>query len=338
MFRKSLATAIALGSFAFLPDSLAAQSVWEDELLHVEAPAEEVTASPQCGSGIKYDDGVFNDGYSLGNGDPGDATAVMKFDLPAGTTGLEQVCACFSRSSSGPPSMSYEVVVYNDNGAGGMPGTLLGTVNATASSIPAFPSTQFYGVDLTGAGITLPDSGVYIGVRWPGGQIFLCGDRSTTTPQRSSYGSGNSGVSWSSFTTLFPTVPPRALGIRTDPLVSAATCTPTATALCLNDGRFKVQATFMTPTGDSGQAQAVKLTDETGYFWFFNPVNVEVVLKVLDGCGVNNRYWVFAAGLTNVEVAITVTDTKTGAARPYLNLLNQPFQPVQDTSAFATCP
>jgi hypothetical protein len=51
----------------------------------------------------------------------------------------------------------------------------------------------------------------------------------------------------------------------------------------------------------------------------------------------HNRFWFFAAGLTNVQVAITVTDTQTGATREYDNKLGAPFAPVQDTSAFP-CP
>lgn len=295
-------------------------------------------ASPSCGAGVVYDDGVFNNGYSLGNGDPGDSTMVMKFDLPAGTTGLDQVCACFTRSATGPTSMSYQVVVYDDNGAGGQPGTLLGTVNATATGLSA-SATTFYGVSLAGSGIHLPDNGVYIGVRWPGGpDLFLCGDRSATTPQRANYGSGNQGASWTNVSTLFPSTPPRALGIRTDPLVATGPCVPSATVMCLNNNRFKVEATFRTASAPSAAAKVFKLTDETGYFWFFTSTNVEVVVKVLNGCGLNSRYWVFAAGLTNVEVVLTVTDTLTGVPQTYVNPLDRPFPPLQDTNAFATCP
>ncbi|PYQ62998.1 MAG: hypothetical protein DMF53_11555 [Acidobacteria bacterium] len=61
-----------------------------------------------------------------------------------------------------------------------------------------------------------------------------------------------------------------------------------------------------------GQAQAVKLTDETGYLWFFSATNVELVVKVLDACSFNQRFWVFAGGLTNVRVTLTVTDMAKG--------------------------
>ena len=115
------------------------------------------------------------------------------------------------------------------------------------------------------------------------------------------------------------------------------TCVPDNTTLCLNDGRFRVRAAFRTG-GPVQEARAVGLTADSGYFWFFNPANIEIVVKVLDGCAVNNHYWNFLAGLTNVEVTTTVTDTLSGETKVYTNQAGTPFAPVQDTSAFATCP
>jgi hypothetical protein len=114
-------------------------------------------------------------------------------------------------------------------------------------------------------------------------------------------------------------------------------CVPSSTVLCLNNGRFRVTADWQT-TSASGSGTAVSLLSDTGYFWFFNSSNVEVVIKVLNGCGVNNNYWVFAGGLTNVQVMLTVTDTQTGSVRTYTNPINTAFLPIQDTGAFATCP
>jgi hypothetical protein len=115
------------------------------------------------------------------------------------------------------------------------------------------------------------------------------------------------------------------------------TCVPDAETLCLNT-RFQVTAEWQKPDGTSGPGTAVPLTADTGYFWFFDPSNVEVVTKVLDGCGVNNHYWVFSSGLTNVGVTLTYTDTATGVQKSYPNPIGTAFAPIQDTSAFATCP
>jgi hypothetical protein len=117
----------------------------------------------------------------------------------------------------------------------------------------------------------------------------------------------------------------------------AGDCVSTPTTLCLGGARFRVEATW-----DSGEAEgeghAVALTADTGYFWFFTQANVEVIVKVLNGCGVNNRYWVFAGGLTNVGVTLTVTDTVKGTTETYTNAQGRAFAPIQDTGALATCP
>ncbi len=115
-------------------------------------------------------------------------------------------------------------------------------------------------------------------------------------------------------------------------------CQPNATTHCLQNGRFKVTADWETAAGAEGDAKAILASADSGEFWFFNAGNTEILVKVLNGCGVNNRYWVFAAGLTNVGVTITVEDTESGEEKEYENDVQHPFAPVLDTSAFATCP
>lgn len=118
-----------------------------------------------------------------------------------------------------------------------------------------------------------------------------------------------------------------------------AACVPGELALCLNNGRFRVTAAFRVNATDGLRAaRAVTLTEDTGYFYFFDRKNVEATIKVLNGCGANSRYWVFASGMTNVQVVLTVTDTRTGAIKEYTNPLNRAFRPIQDTTAFNTCP
>jgi hypothetical protein len=98
-----------------------------------------------------------------------------------------------------------------------------------------------------------------------------------------------------------------------------AGCTPTATTLCLNGGRFAVRAVWRDFQGHIGAATAVPLTTDTGYFWFFAPSNVELVVKVLDGRGLNDNFWLFYGALSTVDYTIVLRDTQTGAARVYHN-------------------
>ena len=117
-----------------------------------------------------------------------------------------------------------------------------------------------------------------------------------------------------------------------------ATCSPSATQFCLSGNRFKVEADWEAPNGQKGKGTAVRLTDDSGYFWFFNATNVEMLTKVLNACNPFGAKWVFAAGLTNVKVELKVTDMQTGVVRRYENPQGQPFQPIQDTAAFTVCP
>lgn len=123
------------------------------------------------------------------------------------------------------------------------------------------------------------------------------------------------------------------------PAVATGPCVPEAENLCLNDGRFQVTAEWEKPDGTSGHGNGIRLTGDSGYFWFFDPANIEAVVKVLNGCGITNAYWVFGAGLTNVAVHLVVTDTQTGAVYTRDNVQGFAFLPVQDTKAFPTsCP
>lgn len=119
---------------------------------------------------------------------------------------------------------------------------------------------------------------------------------------------------------------------------ATGSCVASDTVLCLNRDRYKVEIEWRTSGGERGVGHAIRLTPDSGYFWFFGPDNVEVVTKVLDGCTLNSRYWVFSAGLTDVEVIMRVTDTGTGAVKTYTNPRGRAFQPIQDTDAFSTCP
>jgi concanavalin A-like lectin/glucanase superfamily protein len=115
----------------------------------------------------------------------------------------------------------------------------------------------------------------------------------------------------------------------------------TATSLCLRD-RFSINARWRTdPAGTltNGQAQVAGVPNAgSGLFQFFAPDNWEVMVKALDGCGLNNRYWIFSAATTNVFYRLDVTDVRTGKSKIYFNYPGPPAPAVTDTDAMATCP
>jgi len=108
--------------------------------------------------------------------------------------------------------------------------------------------------------------------------------------------------------------------------------------LCLANGRFLVEASWRTNDGTAGVGHAVSLTTDAGYFWFFDPNNVELVVKSLDACAVNGHFWFFSAGLTNLAISLTVTDTMTGQVLPYESPAGTPYASVLDTTSFGGCP
>jgi hypothetical protein len=97
---------------------------------------------------------------------------------------------------------------------------------------------------------------------------------------------------------------------------SGGSCVPSATVLCLDEGRFSVEVLWDAGTG-SGSGQAVQLTDNSGYYWFFTPSSTEMAVKVQNGD--NGFFWIFYAATTDVGYTITVTDTCNGAVQSYFN-------------------
>ncbi len=97
--------------------------------------------------------------------------------------------------------------------------------------------------------------------------------------------------------------------------------------------------TWRDPGGRCGNGTLVPgvRSDHSAVLWFFHPANWEMLVKVLDGCFVNDRFWVFFAAATDVEFTLTVTDRSTGAQKIYTNPLGHLADAVADTSAFATC-
>jgi hypothetical protein len=113
-------------------------------------------------------------------------------------------------------------------------------------------------------------------------------------------------------------------------------CPPGSDRLCLGpNGRFKAGISWKDPTsGNTGVAHPVHLTPDTGAFWFFSATNLELMVKVVNGTGLNGDFWVYTGALSNVEYTLTVTDTVTGAERSYYNPPSR-FGNVADVNAFA---
>lgn len=119
---------------------------------------------------------------------------------------------------------------------------------------------------------------------------------------------------------------------------SPGSCQPDERSVCLLDGRFRIEASFTRPDGVVGHAGGHLAGQGDAGFWFTNPANVELLVKLFNGCSMNDRFWVFASGST-AGIEVTVTDTIRSRTQVYRN--DGPttlMGGIIDTEAFATCP
>jgi hypothetical protein len=292
-------------------------------------------AQDNCAEGVVYDDGSFENGYGA-KPTAGWSEYVMRFDPPHGAHRLQRVCVCFTRK--GPDSsLAFNLNIYSV-GPTGRPDALLGSQHAFAFGVPTDPNRRFYSYDVSELAID-GEAPLFIGPAWSpveDTQIFICADTNGPTVREGYANVVSSGAPLSQpINDVFPTY--KALGLRAN---FDAPCQPNATTLCLNDNRFKVQVRWRKRDGEVGDGKAVSLPgrEDSGLFWFFEPQNVELLIKVLDRCATSfGSYWVFFAATTDVGLELEVTDTVTGESRTYRNPVGMAL-PVQDTQAFRTCP
>jgi virginiamycin B lyase len=104
--------------------------------------------------------------------------------------------------------------------------------------------------------------------------------------------------------------------------------------LWLQGGRFQVSVSWSAENiGTSGVGQPATLTNDSGYFWFFSAPNIEITVKVVDGRPLNDHFWVFIGGMTNVHFSLVVHDVLTGTTKTYTNPQGQ-FLSLGDTGTF----
>jgi hypothetical protein len=127
-----------------------------------------------------------------------------------------------------------------------------------------------------------------------------------------------------------------------DPVPRVA-CSPNANTLCIDnqpgDRRFEVSVFFNTAQGSKpmGFGTAIPLgslnVPSGGIFWFTNPENPEMMIKVLNGCPTNGHFWVFYAAGTNFALDVDVVDSLTGRTWTSINPDLRQAPPVADILA-----
>jgi len=113
---------------------------------------------------------------------------------------------------------------------------------------------------------------------------------------------------------------PQALeGLEVETEATGTRCAGEEEDLCLFGDRFRVEVRWVKRDGSEGVGTAIPANDRTGFFWFFNATNIELVVKVLDGRDANGHFWFFYGALSSVFYELTVTDTETGSSKTYTN-------------------
>ena len=147
-------------------------------------------------------------------------------------------------------------------------------------------------------------------------------------------GTGPASAYFNTLTDLPPNGAP-IISERNDPALMGACDDDGDLAKCFG-GRFLVSGTWEDFDGHSGYAHVIRKSELSGYFWFFNAENYEMLFKILDGRPITPNYWVFDAGLTNVASTFKVVDTLTGNVYEQANPLGSSFATNLDSSTILT--
>ncbi len=283
------------------------------------SPGSTVVSCPFGGAANDHaDSGIVLANY------PGNNVRRLHIGYGADTTGQYLITAQIRRGAFDGPIVGSQSIYLNLD------------ENATADVDGDF----HFGGQFDGAPVT-PGDTLTITHTWSGpGVLFF--DAGTG-------GFGSSGNCGGAYETI-GTSPPLdvqvrgTMGIEIEQEDQTTQCIKSDTVLCIDnnsgDKRFQLTMDFAHAGGASGSGQASLGTlgiGEGGSFWFFSQNNPEVLVKVLNGCTVNHKFWVFVTAGTNVGFNLHVLDTVTSAAKTYSNTDNVPAVPVQDTSAFP-CP
>ena len=253
-------------------------------------------------------------------------------------------------------------------------GTLGDALAALAAEIPTDPRRRYLSGFSSGGAFALylahdsvGDWAAALGLGSPYRILTALGDPDYPVPTRLVYGNQDPNYTGGSFeawremlerlgvaveTSILPGVghggyPPSTFSesfafllANTRPVAPASgPCVPGDTVLCLHDGRFAVRVTWRDFLGQSGSGKVTPARSrESGLFYFFSPDNWELQVKVLDGCAINGRFWVFSAASTDVGYTLEIEDLVAHTGVSYENPLGTTAVTVTDIEALETCP
>ena len=123
----------------------------------------------------------------------------------------------------------------------------------------------------------------------------------------------------------------RAHGMTAAELPVTGACQANSETLCLQDGRFELTVEWRTLDDERGAGRIARpRTEDSGLFWYFGPLNWEMLVKVVDGTPMNGHFWLCVASATDVGFDLTVRDTVTGMVKSYTKEAGAPARAIMD--------
>ena len=104
-------------------------------------------------------------------------------------------------------------------------------------------------------------------------------------------------------------------------------CLENSSTSCLQHGRFQIRASAIKHSRARVQAKVrdALVGDAASLFYFFTFDNPELMVKVVDGCALNGRYWVFGSAATDLNYSVTVKDLAAGREETYRRSRSNPL-------------
>ncbi len=291
-------------------------------------PARVISASAATETVYQYDDNGFEQTRVRIDGQLVEENGfAQRFTLPSSGT-LRWVEACFGNEGDSLESFTFIVRVMKDNG--GLPGAVMTHWDrrATVGYSEALPANRYLCFRVcpysrSADPFAVGAGHVWVSVSWlvdhpsfNNDGVVLMADTSNSRGKRAfnAVFLDRSHQDWQVDTN--PGVYGLRLGVahRTqDPDAETQNPDPDdgdcpANRACLENG-FTVAIDFQDPNTNELWQEARRqshLSRDSAVFYFFNPENAEVLVKVLRACSINNHWWVYSAPATDLAYRVTV--------------------------------
>lgn len=219
---------------------------------------------------------------------------------------------------------------------GSFSGPSIGESQVTSVQLPTTSSEAAVYFNFGGAPVTEGDTIAFTqSATGPGSVFFDYGDASPPCTDM---------FETNGTTSPLDTVRHDTVGLQLFQQPKTTTCVASDTVLCLDDDpgdqRFAVTLAWDDGGGPS-VANEVPLApfgaSSSGVFYFDSPSNPVMLVNILNGCAINNEFWVFGLVDTTSGLTLTLHDTKTGNTFTYSNPDGTALTAIQSLDALP-CP